>query len=94
MQHVCSQFRMCAIAQKYHLMKGTLDVAVAIVTRHVYTEAEMRVVCASKAGEAGWNIGTAQSLHLYSFSISSRICSVQGKFVRKYYSWLHGPIEE
>lgn len=53
MQHVCSQFRMCAIAQKYHLMKGTLDVAVAIVTRHVYTEAEMRVVCASKAGEAG-----------------------------------------
>lgn len=40
-QHVYSQLRMCSIAQKYHLMKGTLDVAVAIVTRHVYTEAEM-----------------------------------------------------
>ena len=41
MQHVCSQLKMYSIAQKYHLMKGTLDVAVAIVTRYVYTEAEM-----------------------------------------------------
>lgn len=41
MQHVCSQLRMCSIAQKYHLMKETLDVGVAIVTRDVYTEAEM-----------------------------------------------------
>lgn len=41
MQHVCSQLRLCSTAEKYHLMKGTLDVAVTIVTRHVYTEAEM-----------------------------------------------------
>lgn len=34
------QLRMCSIAQKHHLTKGTLDVAVTIVTRHVYTEAE------------------------------------------------------
>lgn len=76
-QHVYSQLRMCSIAQKYRLMKGTLDVAVAIVTRHVYTEAEMESsVCewGCRSWVDYWNGITSAPL----FWISFWIYSVQG----------------
>lgn len=53
-----------------------------------------RVVCMSGAAGAGWSTGTAQSLHLYLFWISFWIYPVQGRFVCKCYSWLHGAIDE
>lgn len=61
---------MCSIAQKYYLMKGTLDVAVAIVTRHVYTEAEMETsVCewGCRSWVKYWNCTVSTPLFILDF---------------------------